>query len=259
MTDSAHRLLAPGPFTADQLREESRYELVNGHLLYCEHAGGRHSASNLTGGAALWSDPAVTEAGVDAGYQLNAATVRAPDVAVGHVPNAPGWVAGAPPLAVEYADRGQDEGKLRQKVAELLAAGTRYLWVVRLVGLPRVEVHEAGKAMRVASLDELLTAPGVLRNPVPVRALFERDAARALVLRNLLSQYGYDTLDDVRDEGHDEGRDEGLRAAVLDLCEVFEIELTAERRAFVEQLDRAGLDMLRARLKGERRWPGIKA
>lgn len=259
MTNSARRMLAPGPFTADQLPEESRYELVNGHPLHCEHAGGRHSTSNLTGGAALWSDLGVTEADVNAGYQLNASTVRAPDLAVGNVPNAPGWVQGAPPLAVEYEDRRQDKAELATKITQLLKVETRYVWVVRLVGLPRVEVYEAGKAMRVVGLEKQLTAPGVLHHSVPVRALFDQDAARAVVLRNLLARAGYEDLDAVRDEGRDkgreQGRDEGLRAAVRDLCELLAIDLTAERSALVAKLDRVGLDTLRTHLKAERRWP----
>ena len=40
-------------------------------------------------------------------------TLHAPDVAVGNVADEPGWVTGkAPPLAVEYADTGQDEAEL---------------------------------------------------------------------------------------------------------------------------------------------------
>jgi hypothetical protein len=44
----------------------------------------------------------------------------------------------------------------------------------------------------------LLTAPGILRNPVAVRALYDRDAAHEAVLRNLLQRHGYQDLDAVR-------------------------------------------------------------
>jgi hypothetical protein len=39
---------------------------------------------------------------------------------------------------------------------------------------------------------ELLEAPGVLRNPVPVQALYDADAANAATLRNLLQRAGYE-------------------------------------------------------------------
>ena len=92
--------------------------------------------ANLVGGLALATDPAVDSAGVDTGYAADAYTLRAPDLAVGNVPDAPGWVKGAPPLAVEYADTGQDELDLPVKIRELLSAGTRLVWVVRLYRAP---------------------------------------------------------------------------------------------------------------------------
>ena len=60
----------------------------------------------------LGSDPDVSEGGVEAGHQLTDDTLRSPDVSVGNVPRRPGWVQGAPPLAVEIASAGQDEAEL---------------------------------------------------------------------------------------------------------------------------------------------------
>jgi len=40
----------------------------------------------------------------------------------------PGWVKGVPLLALEYVDSGQDEAALADKIADLLAAGTRMVW-----------------------------------------------------------------------------------------------------------------------------------
>ncbi len=135
--------------------------------------------------------------------------LRAPDIAVGNMPDAPGWINDVPLLAVEYADTGQNEPDLRLKIAEFLREGTKLVWVVRLTGLPRVEVHEAGRQARVVGLDDELTAPGILRNPVPVRALFEREASHKATFHNLLNEYGYDSLDEVRAEGRADGRAEG--------------------------------------------------
>jgi len=64
--------------------------------------------------------------------------------------------------------------------------------------------------MRVASPGEELRAPGVLRNPVKVEALYDREAAMAATLRNLLQRAGYNSLDDVLAQGKAEGKAEGL-------------------------------------------------
>ena len=200
-----------GPFRADQIRPGDPYELSNGHAIFTMGTGGRGSRANLVGGSVLETDPAVEEAGIDTGYAPSPDTLRAPDVAVGNVPDAPGWVDGAPPLAVEYADTGQDEKDLAKKISELFAAGTQLIWVVRLTGPRQVEVHEPGRAMRLAGPGDELRAPGILQNPVLVEALYDRKAAHQATLRNLLQRRGYQDLDEVRAEG----RVQALRDAVL--------------------------------------------
>ena len=77
----------------------------------------------------------------------------------------------------------------------------RRVWVVRLSGPRRVEVHESGQEPRLVRPGEELTAPGILQNPVPVNALYDRQAAHAVTFRNLLQRQGYRDLDEVRDEG----------------------------------------------------------
>jgi hypothetical protein len=154
-------------------------------------------------------------------------------------PDRPGWIAGGP-LAVEYAASGQDEAKLQEKIADLLAAGTRWVWVVRLLGPRRVEVHEAGQPLRVLRPGEELLAPGVLKNAVLVEELYDRAVSDQATLRNLLQRKGYESLAQVRDEGRseglcegrDEGRNEGLcegRAlSVLQILVKRKIEMTSE-------------------------------
>ena len=95
-----HRHTGPGPFRADQLREGDRYELSDGHPSYCAPAGRDHANRNLTGSLVLETDPAIEWAGVDAGYQVDARTLRALDIAVGPPPERDGWIPGAPLLAV---------------------------------------------------------------------------------------------------------------------------------------------------------------
>jgi len=210
-----------GPFRADQLHSGDPYELSAGHAIQCLPTGGRGSRANLIGGQLLDSDPDVESAGIDTGFAPYPDMLRAPDVAVGNVSDEPGWVKGVPPLAVEYADRGQDEAALTAKIQDLLGAGTRYIWVVRLTGPRRVEVHEPGQPMRLAHPGGQLLAPGILRNPVDVTALYDREAAHEATLRNLLQRRGYESIEAVYAEGEVLGRKQGeldgLRAALQEV------------------------------------------
>ena len=198
-----------GPYRADQIAEGSPYELSNGHRIHCMTTGRRGGRANLVGGEVLETDPAVAAAGVDVGFSNDPNHLRAPDVSVGDFANEPGWDPNAPPLAVEYADTGQDEAELKKKIAELLAAGTKHVWVVRLTGPRRVEIHERGRKVRLAKPGDALLAPGILKNPVPVAALYDRDAAHEATLRNLLQRRGYEDLDAVISKGVAQGKIEG--------------------------------------------------
>ena len=220
MVDAMSKHLWPGasgPFRANHLRSGDPYELSQGHPIACAPTGQDGSGPNGLGFAVLDSDPAVRRAGVDAGLALRDDTLRAPDVAVNFTPGEGTWARSAP-LVVEYAGAGQDEGDLREKIAEYHAAGTDHVWVVRLARRC-VEVHERTRPMRVVAADGELTAPGVLALPVPVRALFDRDVAHETTLRNILSAKGYASLEAIRDEarreGLDAGRREGLDAGLL--------------------------------------------
>lgn len=199
--------IAPGPLRAHQIREGDPYELSNGHRIDCMTAGGRHGRAHLAGGRVLATDPAIgDQVGIDVGIAFNDdQNLRAPDLVVGAVEPVPGWQRTFPPLAVEYADTGQDEADLQQKIRELLAGGTRLVWVVRLKGPLQVEVHAADAPPRIFGADDELHAPGILRNPVPVRALVDPRAANAATLRNLLQEHGYDSIHDIESRSYNAG------------------------------------------------------
>jgi hypothetical protein len=232
------RISSKGPFRADQIRAGDPYELSEGHPITCLPSGGRGARASGTGFVSLDTDPEADAAGFDAGFTPAPDTLRAPDIAVGNVPDAPGWAPGVPPLAVEYADTGQDEPDLQKKISELLAAGTRHVWVVRLVGPRRVEVYEPGAPMRTVLPGHELRAPGVLRNPVPVEALYDREVAHEVALRNLLQRRGYDSLEAVHEEGREEGRQEGrvveARAALRRVLARRKLALTPADEARIE-------------------------
>jgi hypothetical protein len=217
---NARAASAHGPFRAEQIRPGDRYELSAGHSIWCSPTGGRGARASMVGATALVSDPDVASAGLDAGFSPTPDSLRAPDVAVGNVPDAPGWIKGAPLLAVEYADVGQDEGDLADKIRELLAAGTRLVWVVRLVGPRRVEVHAADQPMRLAHPGEELHAQGILRNPVAVEALYEPQAGLDATLRNLLQRQGYESVEAIRAEGEALGEVAALRESLLEIFAV---------------------------------------
>lgn len=241
---STARVPGSGPFRVDQLSSPSSYELSDGHALLCQPTAPRGGASAVAGAVALRTDPAVVEAGVEVGHRLGEKTLRAPDISIGNVPaEQPGWAEGAPPLAVEYADTGQDNADLELKVQQLLAAGTRYLWVVRLTGPRRVEVHEPSQPMRVVDAGGELTAPGILQNPVPVAALYDRSASLDVALRNLLQRQGYPDLEAVRAESRLEGKLEGRAEALLTVLATRGLPLSeAQRARILACADAATLD-----------------
>lgn len=243
MGDAA-RTHGPGPFRADDLPEGAPYELSAGHAIFCAPSGGRHARAAVAGATALSTDPAVDAPGIEPSYRIDARTLRSPEVAIGNVPDVPGHVAGAPPLAVEYASVGQDEAELAAKIDELLQAGTRWVWVVRLRGPRRVEVHEPGRPMTTIEAGGVLRAPGVLRNDVPVAALFDLEAANAAALRNLLQRHGFESVEAIRRGGIEEGALAHARSALrrvmdlrgLDRSAAFDARVDSE--ADVHVLDR---------------------
>lgn len=191
----------PGPFVVDELESGDPYELSDGHPVVCEPASKRHGRKNYAGATVIGSDPAVDAAEIDVGYRLGPRTLRAPGVSVARGPEEAGFARGAPRLAIEYVDARCDEADLERKIGQFLAAGAELVWVVRLVGERRVEVHRRGARRRTACSAGILEAPGILENPVPVDALFDRTKAHEVTLRNLLQRRGYADLDAVRAEG----------------------------------------------------------
>lgn len=65
-------------------------------------------------------------------------------------------------------------------------------------GAGQVLSNDARAAKRNHPPVEVLEAPGVLKSPVPVEALYNRDVAHEVTLRSLLQRKGYGDLGSVR-------------------------------------------------------------
>ena len=211
-------------YTADDIKPGDPYELIDGRAMHCMSAGMKHArGANETVGV-LNDDPEV-ELGsclVDVGIKLSDDTVVAPDYVVGMKGEVvDGWTTEIPPLAVEIAGVGQNEESLKLKIPKLLNAGTRHIWVVRMTGESRVEVHEPGREMRVARRGEMLRAPGILKNDVPVDVFFDVKLAMKHKLRNMMQRLGFDSYEAAQEHwkaegealGVVKGRDEGFAEA----------------------------------------------
>jgi hypothetical protein len=197
------------PRYADQITAGDNLELSDGEPIQCLPTAGRGGSAQAFGAIATLNDPLVESGGVEVGFSPKPSMLRAPDVAIGGVTESATWEKGVPSLAIEYADVGQDEADLKRKIAELLREGTKIIWVVRLVGPLRVEVHEPGRPVRVAMPGDELEAPGILANAVPVAALFDKDEARKADLKNLLERFGYGSIEKIGAEGEARGRKKG--------------------------------------------------
>lgn len=204
------RMLAPGHrMTADMIANKAPIELSDGQPILCLPTLSRGGSAQNLGAAVIQSDPAVDYAGTDVGFSPKPDMLRAPDVAVLPGPPQDGWLKEPPPLAVEYADRGQNQADLKKKIREYLENGVRLVWVVRMDGPRRVEVYTPDGKKEMFGPGKILLAPGILANPVPVEALYEPQAAHQTVLRNMLAREGYSSLEAVFEEGKDLGKAEG--------------------------------------------------
>jgi hypothetical protein len=231
-TDHARR--RAWPRTADQIAAGDNLELSDGEPIQCMPTAGRGGSAQAFGAIATLNDPLVESGGVEVGFSPKPEMLRAPDIAIGGVTESATWEKGVPALAIEYADVGQDEADLKRKIAELLREGTKLVWVVRLVGPLRVDVHEPGQPVRIAMPGDELEAPGILANAVPVAALFDKDEARRADLNNLLQRFGYGSVEKIRAEGKAEGEARGLE----------------RQRAMIERLLRARFGDLPSALLG---------
>src|SRR5213595_31298 len=165
-------LMSPPPplMTADELLRthvpHKCTELVRGVLVVREPAGSRHGLVTMNLGAELAVYAKQTGAGAvyaaETGFKLatNPDTVRAPDIAFVTrdrlpPPDATGYPALAPDLAVEVLSPGDRPGEVLAKVADWLTAGTRLVWTVD-------PERRVARVYRHDGSETLVTAEGAL-------------------------------------------------------------------------------------------------
>ncbi|MBC7897595.1 MAG: Uma2 family endonuclease [Cytophagaceae bacterium] len=141
----------PKPMTAEQLSSldlpDQRAELVRGHLIVSEPPGFQHGdvTARVTYALSSWlreaSRSSPTPLGRivagDSGFWIERSpdTVRAPDVAFVRQARLPavvpvGFAQFAPNLVVEVLSPSDRAGKVLEKVADWLKAGTELVWVI---------------------------------------------------------------------------------------------------------------------------------
>jgi hypothetical protein len=149
----------------------------------------------------------------------------------------------------------QRMGDLTRRARELVGRGVRRVFVIcvdRDEPGPVLEWSGGAAAPGAANdgwveldPDGFIEDP-CLQTPVAVRALLDASAADNAVARALRAKNN-PVLQEIKAEG--------LRQAVLDLCELLELEVTPARRARLEAMDVDALNRMREALKAQRHWP----
>lgn len=189
--NKAHPL---APIHAYQLDAPSPYELSDGKLVACAPATIEHADAVLAGAIAIGTDPTAIKPMINCGYSPDPTILRAPDISVGRFIGGSGWVQGSPELAIRYVEPTQDAEDLARFIFEMLTAGTRWVWVVRLGGPRRVDVYSFAIVKRSYTSGQSIEAPGVLKNPVRVDALYMRELATDAAFTNLTQRRGFNDL-----------------------------------------------------------------
>jgi len=176
------------PVTADELLripdDGFRYELIAGELRKMTPAGGQHGRIAMRAGRSLANHVESNGLGAvfaaETGFRLASApdTVRAPDAAfiakerADQIGEVPGYLPGAPDLAVEVVSPGDTYSEVVEKAFDWLDAGTHLVVVVD----PRrrnVTLYRSRDDIRILAEGDVLDGGEVVPGwRVPVRDLF---------------------------------------------------------------------------------------
>ena len=168
-------MTAPALMTADELERlpetGKRMELVRGHLVVSEPPGFRHGDIVVNLAVALSLFVRAGNLGrvlAESGFVLatNPDTVRGPDISFIRRDRVPdpiphGFARFAPDLAIEVLSPSNRPGKVLEKVADYLNAGTLLVWVID-PDRRQARVHRADGTISTVTEHEMLDGEDVL-------------------------------------------------------------------------------------------------
>ena len=169
------RMTAPALLTADELERlpetGKRTELVRGRLIVGEPPGFQHGDVVVTLAAIMKEYVQARNLGrvlAETGFVLatNPDTVRGPDISFVRRERVPdpiprGFARFSPDLAVEVLSPDDRPGKVLEKVADYLSAGTQLIWVVD-PDRRQARVYRADGTMVTVGANESLDGEDVL-------------------------------------------------------------------------------------------------
>lgn len=165
---------------------DARRELVNGKIVEMTPVGGLHGQLTARLGQALLAhvdrhgggEVVAGDVGFVLGLPGDPERVRAPDVAFVSTPRLPGgrlppgFLSGAPDLAVEVLSPTDNPVNLEQKVRDYLEAGGRLVWVVAPQA-HTVTVYRADGSARLLREQDALEGEDVLLGlQIPLSEIF---------------------------------------------------------------------------------------
>jgi Uma2 family endonuclease len=167
---------------------DGRYELVDGEVVEMAPVNEQHgdAAFNISGAFYVYSRThGIGRGGVETGYRVrqNPDTVRGPDVSfnlrsrsAGESPR-PGFIPGAPDIAVEVVSPSNTAAEMERKVGEFLAAGSQRVWVVYTATTTlarRVVVHHPNGTANTYNGDDVITDEKLLPGfSLPLADIFD--------------------------------------------------------------------------------------
>lgn len=169
------RMTAPALMTADELERlpetGKRTELVRGHLIVSEPPGFQHGDVVVNLAAIMKAYVRAGNLGrvlAETGFVLatNPDTVRGPDISFVRRERVPdpiprGFARFSPDLAIEVLSPDDRPGKVLEKVADYLSAGTLLVWVID-PDRRQTRVHRADGTVSVISDTDSLDGEDVL-------------------------------------------------------------------------------------------------
>jgi hypothetical protein len=262
--DAPDRIHAPAgtleiPRVDDHLvRPETREELVRGRAVVAAPAKLPHArgqavvvsvAEHLTTDDYFCATELLTRAGVGSDFATDACICREGiDPATGgrHVEE----------LAFEVVAE-QSLRDITERAQDLTSRGVRRMFAIFVKKGEVCEWSRERNDWVVLDPSGEIEDPALVQ-PIPIRALLDRAAADDAVARALLIKQNpvlMASAAKARDEGHAQGVAQMSRKAVEGLCLLLAIPFDPERRALLQALDAASLEVLHDRILTEHRWP----